>query len=359
MSSFQDKIDEALGRNSENKADGDLTWNHYNKNNTEYYSVSSGTETTFHPLDENAKVITNQLNELKKDPAVVEHSYRGNAEVATVNKTNQNNRKEIPAGQYIYIDEGYSAPARLVPTSFRKDKYISLPSISKSIITDINEFLENEPLYRSVDPEMCYKLGILLYGEPGEGKSSLIRNIVSNNLPQDAITITLNRDNFISHSMQRHIKKTLSHRLKVFIFEELTTHTESSHDAEQLLSFLDGEASLDKCIVFATTNYPELLPGNIVDRASRIDKMYKLCSPEKEERALILAHYLKRPATEEEVALTDKVSTAYLKEIALTSLIKKISIKESSELIESRKVSIKNNFKSDKKFGLGGAVDEE
>lgn len=332
----------------------DTSWNYENSNNIEYYSRSGGTTAKFINVDGGTAAgneMADVLNERRKEPGVREVHYAGIKDIASVHFATSK-RKELPPGQYIYMEENYAHPSRLVPTTFRKDKYIALPSITDSIITDVNEFLANEALYRSIDPEMCYKMGMLLYGAPGEGKTSLIRNVVANHLPEDAITIVLGRDNFPYHDMLTHMKKTLEGRLKVFIFEELTTHTESNSDAERLLSFLDGENSLDKSIIFATTNYPELLPGNIVDRASRIDKMYKISSPNNTERSLILSHYLKRPATEEEVLAAEGISTAYLKEIAITSLIKKVSVIESVALIESRKLSVKNNFKSDAKFGL-------
>lgn len=329
------------------------TWFHEKNSNTEYYAPSGGTTQTFFSTTENGVGgrTADLLNQKRLDYGARDLSYNGH-DVASVNLPNTS-RVVLPSGAYRYLEDSYAYPCRLVPTTFRKDKYIALPSITDSIITDIKEFIAGEELYRSIDPEMCYKMGILLYGEPGNGKTSIIRNVISNCLPEDAVTIILGRDSFPYHAMISHMKKSLAGRLKVFIFEELTTHTESNADAEQLLSFLDGENSMDKSIVLATTNYPELLPGNIVDRASRIDKMYKIDSPSDAERGLILSHYLKRVATEEEVAAAKGVSTAYLKEVAITSLIKKISIVESVALIEARKNSVKTNFKASAgKFGL-------
>lgn len=321
-----------------------------------YYSYKLEMETEFIALDPEYQYLVDAFNKVheRTDISKAHTAYKGKSELAEIYKYNDIGKVDLPPGQYVYEPGDYGTPTKLTPTSFRQDQYVPLPAINNSIITDINEFIQNESIYRNIDKNMCYKMGTLLYGDPGEGKSSLLRNVVQNHLPPDAVTIVIGRDNFPSFGFLNHVKKTLKNRLKVFIFEELTTHTGSNADAEQLLSFLDGENSIDKSIVFATTNYPDLLPGNIVDRPSRIDKMYKISSPNEEERALLLKHYLKREVTEDEITLTKGMSTAYLKEISIVSLIKKITLEESVDLINKRKDSIKSNFKPTSKFGLRG-----
>ena len=52
---------------------------------------------------------------------------------------------------------------------------------------------------------------------------------------------------------------------------------------ENLLTFLDGESSWDNTVTIATTNYPEDLPANLVDRPGRFDTFIEYGNPAKDD----------------------------------------------------------------------------
>lgn len=165
-------------------------------------------------------------------------------------------------------------------------------SLQQKIITEIDRVVESKE-----------KLGVLLYGPPGTGKTTFIRNILT--IYPDAVKINYNdatpKVNWNDD------------QLKIFIIEELVTHTSSALVAE-MLDFMDGLTKLKNAIFIATTNYPENLPGNIVARPGRFDIVEKIGAPgEATKKALIESILTKAEPAEHGIA--QKVSEKELKAI--------------------------------------------
>ena len=145
----------------------------------------------------------------------------------------------------------------------------------EELIKSINIWENSEDFYR--ERGIPYKLGILLYGEPGTGKSSLIHAVASE-LNKDIIILTagailngkLNKYNDVCYDTP-----------PVIVIEEIDTIVSSrKQDKElseteksvlsELLNFLDGPSSPDSCIIIATTNHIEKLDPAII-RSGRFD----------------------------------------------------------------------------------------
>lgn len=264
---------------------------------------------------------------------------------------------ELPSGCYTHQPGSHSGspPERLVPTELRKDSYIKMESIYNPLVDDIKAFLANEAIYRQIGT--IYKRGLLLYGPPGEGKTSLIRCLAKNELPADAVVIFF--EVMPSPSFIEHLKLTLSTRMKFFIFEELANMIENAR-LERVLDFLDGEKSIDKTCMIATTNYPERLPGNIVERPSRFDKLYKMGHPKSSERKLLLTHYLTRIPTDEEVKMTEGLSTAALKECCFLIHLRGMTMELATKALKKHSELVKSDFADPKKqMGLGRNTDDD
>lgn len=238
---------------------------------------------------------------------------------------------ELPHGVYIYRDGDNSRPERLVQFDLRNDEAIDLGETFAKVQEDIANFLNNEKVY--TDHGLIYKLGILLYGPPGNGKTVLVRQILRH-LPNDSVVIFLEKD-LPSDEFLLKIRESLDERLKVFIFEELAVDL-SNYFVGKLLTFLDGEFSINRSIALATTNYPEKLPGNLVDRPSRFDKLYKFDHPKAEGRKLLFKHFLNRDITDAELSASTDLSIAAIKEASLLVLVNKITLVEAIKMLKNR-----------------------
>lgn len=255
---------------------------------------------------------------------------------------------QLDSGQYYYAHGNHMCPDRLISHNFRKDKYLDVFNKTDEIINQVNNFLKSEQVYRSIDDKMIYKFGVLLYGPPGEGKTSLIRHLVNtNDAFKDAIIITIT-DDFPAISFLQTLNQSTKGRLKVFIFEEMTNFTQNAREIEKILTFLDGESSVDNSISFATTNYPELLPQNLVERPSRFDKLYKISSPNAEERAKLLSYFHGKEPSAEEIKLTDTYSSAFIKEICINARRNQITLTQSLQQVKDTFAIVKRDFKENK-----------
>ena len=254
----------------------------------------------------------------------------------------------LPNGYYFvsYSDDyGYYLIKDDVPVN---DRYINLGGDTEYIGKYIDNFYNKRDVYEEL--KLKHKSGLLLYGPPGTGKTALIMETIRK-YAQDKVIIFLDSENF-----PLSLIKTLNHYPNdyLFIFEEFTELLQDPRNMSRLLTFLDGEYSLEHQLVIGTTNYPEDLPGNMVDRPGRFDELIKIDVPKKEEREKYLSEFIE--VTDEILNLTDGFSIAYLRELVLSSKLHGVSFKDQIKKNKNRKKLVEKNFPNkefDRKIGLG------
>jgi hypothetical protein len=251
----------------------------------------------------------------------------------------------IPPGVYTHEQSEHTVPERLEPKFLsRKDEILEIGNIYSTVRKNIRDFLSKEHVYKEI--KIIHKLGLLFYGKPGQGKSFLIKNLIDNEF-KDAIVIYMNSEFRPSSAFINKLNKFTPDVLKVFIFEELTGNLRPGY-LSWLLTFLDGENSVNKSIVIATTNYPEVLPENIVDRPSRFDKLYEFESPNTKERETLITHFMSRKALPEEIEKTKGFSVAAIKETCLMLRINDLSIQEAVSQLKDRSDKCRRMFSKSK-----------
>lgn len=116
-------------------------------------------------------------------------------------------------------------------------------------------------------------------------------------------------------------------------------------------------------MVIATTNYPELLEPNIVDRPSRFDHLVYVNTPSAVERREYLVaqlgsgNYLEEGELDYILEETKDASIAYLKELVVLTRVYGEPIRSITKKFKERKRLIEKDFNHRKRSGAG--FDEE
>lgn len=242
----------------------------------------------------------------------------------------------IGAGLYICEYDSNNHKFFLRKISVVPETYINLDNFDEELKNDINIFLASKELHK--DLGIPYRRGALLHGSPGTGKTSFIKQQIAAFSDQAFIVF------FSEFPGTTQIEALCRVPLpKIFIFEEVTQILRDGEDSK-FLNLLDGVEALDSTYVIATTNYPEDLPGNIVDRPSRFELLIEFNELNAKQAATLAEGFLKRPLTKKEAELMDGFSSAYIKEICLYSLSRSIVVIDAVKRYSERKKVVKNKF---------------
>ena len=187
--------------------------------------------------------------------------------LCTIGENRDVNRKYI---EYNTLD---SMGGFTQSTKFKRNLSTIYLENKNKIFESINVWKNSEEFYR--ERGIPYKLGILLYGEPGTGKSSLVHAIASE-LNKDVIVLTAGA--ILNGKLSRY-NSVCCDTPPIIVIEEIDTIVNSRQNElgekekvilSELLNFLDGPSSPDSCVVIATTNHIEKLDPAII-RSGRFD----------------------------------------------------------------------------------------
>lgn len=138
----------------------------------------------------------------------------------------------------------------------------------QNIITEINNFNSRRNIYK--ENGIPYRIGFLLYGEPGTGKTSMAK----------AIATYTNRDiNIINLDDLKNLPDLLDRvsENEILLIEEIDTVVGSREDNSKenrefgnLLNLLDGVGTPENLIIIATTNHISKLDDALI-RDGRFD----------------------------------------------------------------------------------------
>lgn len=149
-------------------------------------------------------------------------------------------------------------------------------NVAEQITNHLDKFLSNEPVYK--DRSLLYKTGILLYGAPGTGKSSLVTAIATY-YNYDVVSIDM--ASFATLDVNALVESINADKEKYVVLMEDIDAVVKSRDRKdsdkedkkiinKLLQFLDSTSSPTNVIFVATTNYVDNL-DEAVKRDGRFD----------------------------------------------------------------------------------------
>jgi hypothetical protein len=247
-----------------------------------------------------------------------------------------------------YIFENTPRGVLLRKINFSSDEYIDLKG-NIDLHKDFTNFCKDKKKYEALG--LRARKGLLFYGPPGNGKTAQISQLSKFAEKEQFRLFFVDKD--ISLRNLFPFKDLFEKEPSVFVIEELTERTGGSRDSEELLSFLDGELSWNNSYVIATTNHPEELPWNLIDRPSRFKVKLEFPNPTPSERKRYLEHMkVPKECVDETVELTEGMSLDYVKNIVLDSFLEDKAIPEIIKENKKTKEKIACKF-STKKMGLG------
>jgi SpoVK/Ycf46/Vps4 family AAA+-type ATPase len=252
----------------------------------------------------------------------------------------------------------------LVKKELNLDELINLPNPDGTkVLEGIRTFWDRKEKFKEYG--YSYKRGILLYGVPGGGKTSII-NLLCKELVDKmqgvVLTISSEEDLGLYKNFMAEIYRVIEpNRPIITIIEDIDGLCQHKETETKLLNVLDGIEQLENVVYLATTNYTERLSERILNRPNRFDMRIEVKSPNEECRRIYLQHKLKEDDLknidlEEWVAKTDGMTMAHLGEVIKSVLILGNTFEDTiKNLHDLKKTPISRNYDGEfaEKIGFG------
>lgn len=222
---------------------------------------------------------------------------------------------------------------------------------AKESVKDIVDFLKNPEKYSAYGARM--PRGIILYGEPGTGKTLLAKAVAGEaNVPFYAVSGSDFVQVYVgvgASRIRQLFKKAKSHGKAVIFIDEIDAigkkrdggknggSDERDQTLNALLTEMSGFNEKDGIIVMAATNRLDMLDSALI-RPGRFDRHIEITLPDIKAREKILNLHLKNKPTKDIDVYDWAQKTSYFSGAKLESLVNEAAIlaaKENSSFIEN------------------------
>ena len=220
----------------------------------------------------------------------------------------------------------------------------------KDIIEEIKDFWGKKDEYKQLG--LTHKRGVLLYGDAGGGKTSVINILIEDLIKRDGIVIDFKSAREDIASIQ-FFRKAEPNRPLMVIMEDIDAlfGRDGDNHESAILNLLDGVLQINNVVYLATSNYPEKLAARITNRPSRFDRVAHIGPPADIDRHFYIKHLLdlapenKRKGIDIDqwVKDTNDLSVAHLKELVLSVVIYGNDYKQSLHKLDKMKHPLSAN----------------
>ncbi len=181
----------------------------------------------------------------------------------------------------VFTDGRHGINRQLEPVSraVSRDDVIMPASIKQDIYRSLDRFFEEDrSFYLKYD--IPYKRGILLYGHPGNGKTTLVKSIAGS-VPGPVAYWQIT-EYTSSESIEEVFEAAGRMMPMVLVIEDIDSMPAEARSF--FLNTLDGATSKEGIFLIGTTNYPEKIDPGLMNRAGRFDRAYEITLPDEELR---------------------------------------------------------------------------
>jgi hypothetical protein len=198
-------------------------------------------------------------------------------------------------------------------------------SIKDELQSLVENFLASKEFY--LENRIPWKRGILLYGKPGNGKTSIIRTVMSMYNFKPVTIVPGANDEAVREAFSYAEEQSPS----LLYFEDLDSLLEKSVDISSFLNLMDGISAKNGLLVIATANEVKKLKSNITDRPSRFDRKFEIPLPNQEMAYIYLKRWFGKLITVKKCRELSKYaekyefSYAYLKELYISVMFEALA----------------------------------
>ena len=197
--------------------------------------------------------------------------------------------------------------------------------IKQDIKSLVENFISSKEFYKK--NKIPWKRGIILFGEPGNGKSSIIKTIMAQHNFKPVTIPSGADDQCIKEAFYYAEQQSPS----LLYFEDIDSLFERGIDISAFLNLMDGIAAKNGLFVIATANNVNKLKSNITDRPSRFDRKYHIPLPDEKMAGDYLKKWFGELLDSKKIKELAKLSVqydfsyAYLKELYISSMFESLS----------------------------------
>lgn len=217
--------------------------------------------------------------------------YLENGEVSFSILDTIKTEQKLDSGVYTLEYLGYPDMRVKIDVSTDRETIKSYTFPDKDKLDNLFESFFNKNVVQKVKELGFYhKVGVLLYGKEGTGKSTIIKSYAYKVLENhNGLVFYFTSNQYVNKCWEfiRKIREIQDNPI-VVIFEEMDMYVQKTPEVPEgyLKTILDGNNSIDNCIILGATNYIDTIPKAIKDRPSRFKYVLNIEGIHSEEEIL-------------------------------------------------------------------------